>query len=582
MNIQATSSVPQPSTSVKTVAIYCRVSTEDQEREGTSLDTQRAACLKYCEEHGYTVTHQFIETWSGLSLERPKLDELRQLIRTNGIGGVVIYCIDRLSRKPVHGVIITEELDKHNISLEAVTEDIDNTELGKLINYIKGYAASLEAEKIRERTMRGTKARVFDKKLPVTKREPFGYEWSGERQLKPNGDYDTVKLILDMAIDGKSYDYIIADLKKKAILSPSGLPDWNKHTISSIIRNPVYAGRFYAFKSEVKAPKQRKNGTYGNSSVKRLPMDQWHYIPEIKIINPPMTWKQRALLLDNLQKRQKLAQRNAKRDYLLRGMVLCSEHTGKGGQPRVFHGRPKRDTFYYCCPVGGCYHAYLPGLELENNVKAMVGLIFCSQPDSLFKFLVDSKERTKTDIEADIKRLEQLRESLINKQAQLEDNYYDKRIEDVVYVRLRAKYRVQAEQYKNQLSDLLMELAQLSRIGETVNSFAEIREKFMKLLLHPEKLTTANWKALFDVLNLRIHVNTPAERDEAIIPIASSDGAVDTDLVEELRKSKKFHFGIDVDLRMGIPLSPLRIGIPLPTTIMKSVNGIVLPSPVPG
>ena len=27
-------------------AIYCRVSTEDQEREGTSLDTQLEACLK--------------------------------------------------------------------------------------------------------------------------------------------------------------------------------------------------------------------------------------------------------------------------------------------------------------------------------------------------------------------------------------------------------------------------------------------------------------------------------------------------------------------------------------------------------
>jgi len=46
-----------------------------------------------------------------------------------------------------HGVILTEEFEKHNVKLESVTEDIDNTELGKLIVYVKGFAAKLEAEK---------------------------------------------------------------------------------------------------------------------------------------------------------------------------------------------------------------------------------------------------------------------------------------------------------------------------------------------------------------------------------------------------------------------------------------------------
>lgn len=30
-------------------AIYCRVSTEGQERDGTSLQTQMEACRKYCQ-----------------------------------------------------------------------------------------------------------------------------------------------------------------------------------------------------------------------------------------------------------------------------------------------------------------------------------------------------------------------------------------------------------------------------------------------------------------------------------------------------------------------------------------------------
>jgi site-specific DNA recombinase len=74
----------------------------------------------------------------------------------------VCYSLDRLSRDPVHGVIITQELEKHHVGLEAVTETVDSTEVGKLITYIRGFAAKLEAEKIKERSVRGRKACAHD------------------------------------------------------------------------------------------------------------------------------------------------------------------------------------------------------------------------------------------------------------------------------------------------------------------------------------------------------------------------------------------------------------------------------------
>lgn len=86
------------------VAIYCRVSTEGQEQEGTSLQTQLEACLKYCEVKGYKVNYKFSEAWSGLSLERPKLAELREVVRSEQIDVIVVYSLDRFSRDPVHGV----------------------------------------------------------------------------------------------------------------------------------------------------------------------------------------------------------------------------------------------------------------------------------------------------------------------------------------------------------------------------------------------------------------------------------------------------------------------------------------------
>ena len=162
---------------MKIAAIYCRVSTEDQEREGTSLQTQLEACLKYCQDKEYQVAYRFSEAFSGLTLERPKLNELRELIRNGQIDVIVVYCLDRLSRDPTHGVILTQELEKHGVKLEAVTEDVDNTEFGKLISYIRGFASKLEAEKIKERTERGRRARAKEGRMPGGFQITYGYDY---------------------------------------------------------------------------------------------------------------------------------------------------------------------------------------------------------------------------------------------------------------------------------------------------------------------------------------------------------------------------------------------------------------------
>jgi len=71
-------------------AVYSRVSTEDQEREGTSLQTQLQACLRFCQDKGYEVAHSYSETCSGLTLERTKLNDLRNLVRAGDINVIVV------------------------------------------------------------------------------------------------------------------------------------------------------------------------------------------------------------------------------------------------------------------------------------------------------------------------------------------------------------------------------------------------------------------------------------------------------------------------------------------------------------
>ena len=58
-NIPYAESLAQVNYAVKPAAIYCRVSTDNQENEGTSLDTQRTACLKYCQDNQVPLPNQY-------------------------------------------------------------------------------------------------------------------------------------------------------------------------------------------------------------------------------------------------------------------------------------------------------------------------------------------------------------------------------------------------------------------------------------------------------------------------------------------------------------------------------------------
>ena len=151
---------------MKTATIYCRVSTDNQETEGTSLQTQLEACLKYCHEKGYEVTQQFTETKSGLTLDRPKLDALRDLVREEQIDIVVVYSLDRLSRNPNHGVIIQNDFEKHRVALEAVAETVDGSRVGKLMTYIRQWASEQEIEDFKDRSRRGKKTRASQGRIP--------------------------------------------------------------------------------------------------------------------------------------------------------------------------------------------------------------------------------------------------------------------------------------------------------------------------------------------------------------------------------------------------------------------------------
>lgn len=81
-------------------AVYCRVSTEDQETNGMSLPHQEETCLKFARENGLNVPKElvFVEQYSGGFLERPELDKLRLLASKKLLDFVIFAKRDRVAR----------------------------------------------------------------------------------------------------------------------------------------------------------------------------------------------------------------------------------------------------------------------------------------------------------------------------------------------------------------------------------------------------------------------------------------------------------------------------------------------------
>ena len=306
-------------------AIYCRVSTDNQEAEGTSLDSQLKACQDKAQELGYEINKKYTirETYSGLSLDRPKLDQLRQWVRDKEVDVVVAYTLDRLSRNPVHFIILQEELERATVRLIMVTETIDSSDMGRLITYIKGFAAKLEAEKIKERTSRGRRMRIASGKLAGGKANYlFGYDYipgrgEGEGIRRVNEEQaQLVRNIYHWFVEEQlPLDRVVYHLRDLEIPSPSGNPVWHRATIYKMLTNPAYCG--IAGKA---TPAIIDQGSFTKAK-------------------------------ERFKRNKELASRNVKRDYLLRGYLYC-QYCG-----RRLHGEFKSyqtkdgtmEYFYYKC-----------------------------------------------------------------------------------------------------------------------------------------------------------------------------------------------------------------------------------------
>jgi len=570
----------------KPAAIWARVSTHNQAE--TSLPSQIDRCNEKLQYAGYTVVSTLQTDWTSMDLfSCPQFQELRWLINNREIQALAVFDRDRLQARGLQRLVFLSECKDAKVELIICQGPpiLDEPE-GQLVELALAIGKERQVLRARQGSKDGLHDRATKRRLPTTYHKIYGYKWDKENnRLLRDENAPTTDLIFRMLLEGTSYDPIIKELKQRGILSPAGHPEWNKTTLSAIVHNPVYAGRYYALKNQAVEPRKRRGNTYGNSSCRKLPLDEAHYIPEIEVVEPCITWEQRQQILDQLAKHQKLAQRNAHRDYLLRGMILCETHRGKKGEPRRYHGQPhgKKGGWRYVCPVGGCTRPYLSGPEIEQYIKKVIMGLVIDQPDEYYLPLYQqfSHNFTKDTLHRELRSLRQKYAKNIDDEVKLEERILEGKVHPEAEKVLKDKLKAQREWIGKEEATKLNQLAILGNEDAAKKSLAEMRQKYSERM-QDNRLTQEDWCKIFSALNLSVHVPSEQDKrnfvDELIAVLRSTGQVIEDNAVKEMTdavlKRRKYLYFTDISIDIGIPIST--------EEIVTKLGKIVLSRPAPG
>lgn len=492
-------------------AIYCRVSTDLQELEGTSLHTQLEACLERAKELGYETKPDFImrETYSGLSLDRPKLNEVRQWVRDKQVDAVVAYTLDRLSRDPVHFIILQEELERAGVTLIMVTEDVDSSDMGRLITYIKGFAAKLEAEKIRERTMRGKRERIKSGKLPTGRGVLYGYDYDKEREINvANDNLETVKMVGQWLIEeGVFLNEACRRLMAKGIPAPKGGHRWSRGTVGRIMRNSAYAGKSYAGKTKME----------GKRRIRCSETD--HVLIPDAVDRTAFTWEEWEFIQRQLDRNRELSPRNQKLHYLLTGRLYCKSCG------RKYYGVPVHGKPYYRCSGRvrllsdkRCTSKTINARQLDKAVWTEVAEAL-ENPKTILAGLQQLKDGTNQEgfLAEDLDRIAKRIKTLDTEQEQLLQWALKGFPEETVIKENEKINRERAKLQKGiQETEKKLEQARESHIDlEKVEEFCKIASQNLLGFGYTEK------KLALETFKIRVWIDVNTPKLEGVLPVPS-------------------------------------------------------------
>ena len=222
-------------------ALYLRVSTEDQAREGFSLDAQRKRLRAYCKARDWVVTDVYVDDGhSGRNIKRPAYTLMMEERERWDL--ILVLKMDRIHRNSVNFTFMMDSLRAWGKEFNSMQESFDTTTaMGRFVMDIMQRIAQLESEQIGERVRVGMehKARNGDGILGFG--HPYGYDVTSDGLVVNKEEACVVRAIYRLRSEGSSLQSIADHLNSLGIRTKKG-GDWSRQTVSRILKNPLYCG----------------------------------------------------------------------------------------------------------------------------------------------------------------------------------------------------------------------------------------------------------------------------------------------------------------------------------------------------
>ena len=383
-------------------AVYIRVSTEDQAREGFSLGEQKEKLLQLCAFKGYEVFKVYED--AGISAKdmehRPAFQEMLQDMRTGKINYIVAYKLDRVTRSVRDLEELISQLEKYNCYLVCDRDDVNtSTANGRFFVRMLTVLSQLEIEIVSERTKFGLNGAIKSSHLPGP--APLGYKKDGNKKtIVDETTKPVIERIFKMYLEGKSFQQISNIFNEEKLLNPK---KWKDTTIQKIIDNKIYMGDYEQYKRIAK--KENKEPVI--------------YMNVVEPIISRAMWEE-------CQRQKEVNQRTYTRDrvYLFFQKIKCStcgrimKCKGSGGK--------KKKYMYYNCEF--CHFNLREDYVEEYMIKAIYEFLeFEQMCNSFFLPILADKKDKNTDLNLDkeiegyIKQKERIKKAYLTGIVELKD-----------------------------------------------------------------------------------------------------------------------------------------------------------------
>jgi site-specific DNA recombinase len=314
------------------VAIYIRVSTQEQAKEGYSIGEQEKRLRAYCDAMQWDIHKVYIDPgYSGGDTNRPGLQDLIKDVKTGAIDKVVVYKLDRLSRSQKDTLILIEDVFlTNNVDFVSMSESFDtSTPVGRAVLGLLAVFAQLERDQIKERMGMGKEARAKEGKWNGGSSEPIGYDYDPNTELLYVNEYEKMQILeaVELFLKGTPLRTIsnIFHNKGYTYVGKSGrTSEWDPQRLKYVFRNKTYLG-YMRYRGE------------------------WYKADHEPILDQDTFDKLQKLLASRAERYAKHTKRSAGQTTYLGGMLYCKQCHGRFAIQTGSTRKPGARNYYYAC-----------------------------------------------------------------------------------------------------------------------------------------------------------------------------------------------------------------------------------------